>query len=76
MPNGGPGPVVTGELNPVFQGVYSARIELKQWMRSLECTLLSAEKLSALASWLGFPADNANLMLALGSRCSSIKRTI
>jgi alpha-mannosidase len=57
-------PVVSGELNPVFQGVYSARIELKQWMRDLERVLAAAEKLSALASWLGFPADNDNLTRA------------
>jgi alpha-mannosidase len=57
-------PVVTGELNPVFQGVYSARIELKQWMRSLERILTTSEKLSALASWLGFPADNSGLTRA------------
>jgi alpha-mannosidase len=57
-------PVVTGELNPVFQGVYSARIELKQWMRDLERILTTAEKLSALASWLGFPADNGGLTRA------------
>jgi alpha-mannosidase len=59
-----PRPVVSGEFNPVFQGVYSARIELKQWMRSLERILATAEKLSALASWLGFPADNSNLIRA------------
>ena len=56
-----PRPVVTGELNPVFQGVYSARIELKQWMRNLERILATAEKLSALTSWLGLPTDNSNL---------------
>jgi alpha-mannosidase len=57
-------PVVSGELNPVFQGVYSARIELKQWMRNLERILTTAEKLSALASWLGFPADSSGLTRA------------
>ena len=57
-------PVVSGELNPVFQGVYSARIELKQWMRGLERVLTAAEKLSALATWLGFPADSDNLIRA------------
>jgi alpha-mannosidase len=57
-------PVVTGELNPVYQGVYSSRIELKQWMRSLERILTTAEKSSVLASWLGFPADNGNLARA------------
>src|ERR1700722_12977390 len=29
-------PVISGELNPVFQGVYSSRIELKQGMRENE----------------------------------------
>ena len=29
-------PVYAGELNPVFQGVYSNRIEVKQWMREME----------------------------------------
>ena len=42
-------PVVSGELNPVFQGVYSSRIELKQWVRRVEDVLTNAEKLTALA---------------------------
>lgn len=46
-------PVIGGELNPVFQGVYSSRIELKQWMREDERTLTTAEKLATLAEWLG-----------------------
>ena len=46
-------PVVSGELNPVFQGVYSSRIELKQWVRRLEDVLTNAEKLTALAGALG-----------------------
>ena len=54
-------PVVAGELNPVFQGVYSSRIEIKQWMRDLERTLTTAEKLAAIASVLGFPAPNGDL---------------
>jgi alpha-mannosidase len=53
--------VVQGELNPVFQGTYSNRIELKQWMRQLERTLTSAEKLSALCAWLGLPPERDNL---------------
>ncbi|PYV27236.1 MAG: hypothetical protein DMG24_05110 [Acidobacteria bacterium] len=57
-------PVITGELNPVFQGVYSNRIELKQWMRELERTLTTAEKLNATASWLGTPADGRDLTRA------------
>lgn len=43
---------VSGELNPVFQGVYSSRIELKQRLRNLERLLTTAEKLSAVNSWL------------------------
>ena len=50
-------PVFKGELNPIFQGIYSSRIELKAWMRLMERELLTAEKLSALAAWLGSPAD-------------------
>jgi alpha-mannosidase len=43
---------IAGEMNPVFQGVYSTRIEVKQWMRELERTLTSAEKASVLAGRL------------------------
>jgi alpha-mannosidase len=50
-------PVWKGELNPIFQGSYSSRIELKGWMRLMEQKLLTAEKLSALATGLGSPAD-------------------
>jgi len=44
--------VIAGDMNPVFQGVYSTRIEVKQWMRELERTLTSAEKASVLAGRL------------------------
>ncbi len=54
-------PVVSGELNPVFQGIYSSRIELKQWMRNDEQLLTSAEKLDALAGWLGAPTHIENI---------------
>ena len=57
-------PTVTGELNPVFQGTYSNRIEVKQWMRGLERALTTAEKLSAVAAWLGAPANEENLARA------------
>ena len=46
-------PVVRGELNPVGQGIYSARIELKQAMRSVEGLLTDAEKLSVIDALLG-----------------------
>lgn len=47
-------PVVSGEMNPVFQGIYSSRIEVKQWTRLMESLLTAAEKLSALTKGLGF----------------------
>ncbi len=50
-------PVFKGELNPIFQGTYSSRIELKSWMRMEEQKILTAEKLSALGDYLGTPAD-------------------
>jgi alpha-mannosidase len=50
-------PVFKGELNPIFQGIYSSRIELKAWMRIMERQLLTAEKLGALGTLLGSPAD-------------------
>ena len=52
-------PVITGERNPVFQGIYSSRIELKQWMRNMERRLTDAENFGALANWLGSPSDDA-----------------
>ena len=40
----------------MFQGVYSTRIEVKQWMREMERTLTSAEKATVLSSRLS-PED-------------------
>ncbi len=57
-------PVLTNDFNPIFQGTYSSRIELKQMTRTIEQRLLLAEKLSALAAWLGTPADEAMLWRA------------
>jgi alpha-mannosidase len=45
--------VIGGELNPIFQGTYSSRIELKQRTRELETLLTSAEKLGMLRYWYG-----------------------
>jgi alpha-mannosidase len=56
--------VFKGELNPIFQGTYSSRIELKHWMRDMESRLTAAEKLGALAGWLGEEVDEADLGLA------------
>ncbi len=50
-------PVISGELNPVFQGVYSSRIEVKQAMRNMEAMLTTAEKLSVIANLLGAPSN-------------------
>ena len=55
-------PVFKGELNPIFQGIYSSRIELKNWMRVMERQLLTAEKLSTIAAWLGSPADPESIL--------------
>jgi alpha-mannosidase len=57
-------PVLKGELNPIFQGTYSSRIELKQWMRRMERLLTTAEKTGVLAGWLGSPIDNTMLWRA------------
>ncbi len=57
-------PVFRGELNPIFQGIYSSRIELKQRMRDLERRLTAAEKLSVLGAWLGMPGDPEGLWRA------------
>ncbi|HEV3263188.1 MAG TPA: glycoside hydrolase family 38 C-terminal domain-containing protein, partial [Gemmataceae bacterium] len=57
-------PVFKGELNPIFQGTYSSRIELKQRMRTMERLLTTAEKLGALAGWLGAPAHGRALRQA------------
>src|SRR5207249_7706951 len=57
-------PVVTNDFNPIFQGTYSSRIELKQATRNIEGLLLTAEKLAALGAWLGTPSDDARLWQA------------
>jgi alpha-mannosidase len=57
-------PVVSGELNPVFQGIYSNRVELKQWVRRLEDELTNAEKLTALAGALNLASTWADSVRA------------
>ena len=57
-------PVIGGELNPVFQGTYSNRIELKQWMREDEQILTDAEKAGALASIFGARMSQDKLLTA------------
>lgn len=57
-------PVVSGELNPVFQGIYSNRVELKQWLRRDEDVLTNAEKLTAIAGVVGSAASWVNSVKA------------
>jgi alpha-mannosidase len=57
-------PVLEGDLNPIFQGSYSSRIELKQHQRNLERLLTTAEKLAVLGQWLGSPVHGAALWRA------------
>ena len=49
--------VLDGDFNPLFQGCYSSRIEVKQWNRELERLLTTAEKCEAIAACLGLPVD-------------------
>jgi len=56
--------VLKGELNPIFQGAYSSRIELKQKLRNVERLLTTAEKLGALGNWLGKPNTEEKVMSA------------
>lgn len=53
-----------GEFNPIFQGVYSSRIELKQKLRNVERLLLTAEKLGTLNNLLGKPTEDADVWKA------------
>ncbi len=57
-------PILSGDFNPIFQGTYSSRAELKQATRSIETRLLTAEKLGALSAWLGAPSDEAMIWRA------------
>jgi len=50
-------PVFKGDLNPIFQGTYSSRIELKQWMRTDQRILTTAEKLAAIDQLLGVTSN-------------------
>ena len=57
-------PVISGELNPVFQGIYSNRVELKQWVRRVEDVLTNAEKLTAEAGALNLASTWADSIKA------------
>jgi alpha-mannosidase len=51
-------PMFKGERNPIYQGVYSSRIELKERMRETERLLTTAEKFGAMASLFGRHDDS------------------
>jgi alpha-mannosidase len=57
-------PVVGPDRNPIFQGTYSSRIELKQMTREVERILTAAEKLGVLLGAAGEAADSAPLWQA------------
>ncbi|MFO7658834.1 MAG: hypothetical protein R6W78_17375, partial [Bacteroidales bacterium] len=50
--------VLKTDMNPIFQGCYSSRIEVKQANRACETLLTNVEKLDALAVLLGKPVDS------------------
>lgn len=56
--------VIVGDMNPIFQGIYSSRIELKQRLREVERLLLTAEKLNSILRALGETTDDADLWSA------------
>ncbi|MCE5258718.1 MAG: glycosyl hydrolase-related protein [Chloroflexi bacterium] len=55
---------ISADLNPVFQGCYSSRIEVKQANRACEALLTSVERFAALAAVLGKPCDTENVWRA------------
>ena len=57
-------PVIGGELNPIFQGIYSSRIELKQRTRELEVLLTTAEKLGVMLHAQGIATEQADMWRA------------
>lgn len=57
-------PVVGGDFNPIYQGCYSARIEVKQRNRFLENLLFSCEELMTLSWLLGARVREENLVKA------------
>jgi alpha-mannosidase len=54
-------PVWEGDLNPVFQGCYSARIAVKQWNRRLETLLGNAGMADAAAALMGGPRQETRI---------------
>ena len=57
-------PTKSYDLNPVFPGTYSSRVELRQTAKKLETTLLNVEQLSALSNLVGSATGDAQLWQA------------
>ncbi|MFI5384598.1 MAG: alpha-mannosidase [Fimbriimonadales bacterium] len=57
-------PVESYDLNPIFPGTYSSRVELRQTAKALETKLLNVEQLSALCNWAGSATDDTHLWQA------------
>ena len=61
---GKPLKTIQADLNPIFQGCYSSRIEVKQANRECETLFTTVEKAEALACLLGKPIDQDTLWRA------------
>ena len=60
-------PVITGERNPLFQGIYSSRIELKQRMRDTERLLTTVEKFAGLGRLARGAPDEQMTLASVGT---------
>ncbi|NLV73345.1 MAG: hypothetical protein GXY52_01475 [Chloroflexi bacterium] len=56
--------VLKADLNPIFQGGYSSRIQVKQANRASEVLFGTVEALDAISACLGLPSDSAALWRA------------
>jgi len=57
-------PTEAYDLNPIFPGTYSSRVELRQTAKALETKLLDVEQISALSNWAGLPTSDFQLWQA------------
>ncbi len=68
-------PVFKGELNPIFQGIYSSRIELKAWMRLMEAAIAHRRKVECACGLARVARRSRRHLGRRGSRSSSTRRT-
>ena len=57
-------PTKTYDLNPIFPGTYSSRVELRQTAKALETKLLNLEQLSVFCNLTGATTDDAQIWQA------------